>query len=183
MRCHAAAIAFLAVLAMAVAGAPASPAGAAASATCENPDRIAEGESQRRQAVRTIFCLVNIERSKAGVVALRRSIQLEGVAQRQSNDMVRYKYVGHVNRAGQNIRPRVLGSGYPRRYSGEAVLWGTGAQRTPAALVRRLMLTPAHRRIILTARFRDLGVGLALEAPLAGRPNGATLTLTVGRRR
>lgn len=168
---------------IAVAVSPSSPAPAAASARCANAERVAVGESQRRQAVRTVFCLVNIERRTAGKRLLRRSIQLERVAQRQSNDMVRHKYVGHVNHAGQNIRTRVLRSGYPRRYSGEAVLWGTGAQRSPAALVRKLLSTPAHRRIILATRFRDLGVGLALRAPLAGRPNGATLTLTVGRRR
>jgi uncharacterized protein YkwD len=167
-----------------VAAAPAAAAAAAAApATCANPDRIAANESQRRQAVRTIFCLVNIERQNAGLVALKRSIQLEGVGQRQSDDQVRYKYVGHVNHAGQALRARVIASGYPRLLSGEAVLWGTGTQRSPTGLVHKLMTTPTHRRVIMSPRYRDLGVGLTMEAPLAGRPDGATLTLVVGRRR
>ena len=175
----------VALAALAAAASFASPAAAAAAAptTCANAERIPEGETQRREAMRTIRCLVNIERKKVGAVALLSSSQLARVAQRQSTDMVRHQYVGHVNSAGEHLRKRVARVGYPRLYTGEAVLWGTGTQRSPAGLVRKLMTTPAHKAIMLAARFRELGIGLVLRPPLAGRPNGATLTMTVGRRR
>jgi len=45
------------------------------------------------------------------------------------------------------------------------------------------LTTPAHKAIMLGTRFRDLGIGLVMQPPLARKPNGATLTMTVGRRR
>ena len=97
--------------------------------------------------------------------------------------MVRFRYVGHVNRRGQSIRTRVSRAGYPARHAGEAIGWTTGTNRTAAGLMRRILVTAAHRRAIFGTRYRDIGVGLVLAAPVAGRPNGATLTLTLGRRR
>ena len=159
------------------------PAAAAAQAPCAGAQKIATDEASRRQAVATILCLVNARRRSAGMPIVRTQARLAGVAQRQSSDMVRHKYVGHVDSAGRNLRTRIARSGYLRRYSGEVIQWGTGAQRTPAALMSKIMASPRHRAKVLNTVFRDVGPGLALAAPVAGKPNGATLTLTFGRRR
>lgn len=167
------------LLATAALALSASPAAAA----CTGANTVPVGESGRQQALKTVFCLVNAERAKVGRAALRRSGLLAGVAQRQSADMVRYKYVGHVSHSGQTIRTRVARAGYRARYSGEAIGWATGAERTPAGLMRRVMTTAAHRKAVLGAKYRDLGVGLVLAAPQGNRSDAGTLTLTIGRRR
>ena len=61
--------------------------------------------------------------------------------------------------------------------------FGADALATPRELVGDLMSSAPHRDVILTARFREIGVGLALGAPMevAGSA-GATLALTFGRR-
>jgi uncharacterized protein YkwD len=43
------------------------------------------------------------------------------------------------------------------------------------------MSSAAHRSMLLDGSFREIGVGLALGAPVANM-GGATLTLTFGRR-
>ncbi len=161
----------------------AAPAGAAGASRCAGAETVPSNETERRHALKTILCLVDAERAERRRPALRRSSLLAGVAQRQSADMVRFEYVGHVNRRGQSIRTRVSRAGYPARHAGEAIGWTTGANRTAAGLMRRILVTAAHRRAIFGTRYRDIGVGLVLAAPVAGRPNGATLTLTLGRRR
>ena len=175
---HVATIVALAVILSAVAG----PAGAAAQAPCAGAEKIATDEASRRRAAATILCLVNTRRRSAGVPVVRTHSRLAGVAQRLSSDMVRRKFIGHVDSSGRNLRTRIARSGYVRRSSGEIIQWGTGAQRTPAALMRKIMASPRHRPTVISSRFRDVGVGLVLGAPVAGKPNGATLTLTFGRR-
>ena len=172
-----------ALIALTVVLSGAAPADAASTSRCAGGDTIPLSETERRQALKTILCLVNAERAALRRPALRRSSLLAAVAQQQSADMVRFKYVSHVNRRGQSIRTRVSRAGYPARHAGEAIGWTTGAKRTAAGLMRRIFVTAAHRRAILGTRYHDVGVGLVLAAPVAGRPNGATLTITLGRRR
>lgn len=172
-----------AIIALTVVVTGAAPAGAAGASRCAGAQAIPSTEAERRQALKTILCLVNAERAARRRPALGRSSLLAGVAQRQSADMVRFGYIGHVNRRGQSIRTRVSRANYPARHAGEAIGWTTGANRTPAGLMRRILLTAAHRRAVFGTRYRDIGAGLVLAAPVAGRPNGATLTLTLGRRR
>ena len=171
------------VVAVAVAAVGWHSGAAAQTSSCAGADRIVVTETARRQALDTILCLVNAQRTARGLPKLARSARLAGVARRQSADMVRYKYVGHVSRAGLDVRTRVARSGYRARNAGEAIGWGTGMQRTPTRLMDNVLATAAHRRIVRGTRYRDVGVGLVLGAPVAGKSDGATLTLTFGRRR
>jgi uncharacterized protein YkwD len=62
--------------------------------------------------------------------------------------------------------------------------WGTAGLATPAAMVRGWMLSPPHRRIMLTGAYRDIGVGVAPAAPASltqGAP-GATYTVEFATR-
>lgn len=158
-------------------------AGVASAASCPGADTVLTTEAERRQALETIRCLVNAERAKRGGVRLSRSSTLARVARNQSVDMERFNYVAHVNRAGQNVRTRVARSGYRARYAGEAVGWGSGARSSPRALMREVMADLAHRRVVRSVRYRDIGVGLVFGTPVAGKGGGATLTLVLGRRR
>ena len=54
---------------------------------------------------------------------------------------------------------------------------------TPAELVESFMESPGHRKIMLSARFRDAGAGVRSGAPVADMgDDAATLTVVFGRR-
>jgi len=138
------------------------------------------------QASDAVMCLVNGERARRGLAPLRAQRLLNRSAQAHSRDMVARQYFEHVSPNGVNVRQRIARAGYLRKRSactiGETIAWGTESQSTPAELVRMFMTSPGHRRIMLDRRYRDIGVGLALGAPVSGMDDGATLTLDFGRR-
>ena len=133
----------------------------------------------------SVLCLVNSERVMHGLRPLRASRLLNRAARRHSRDMVARGYFSHVSPNGMNLRQRVLRTGYlrhrPRAKLAETIGWGANRQATPAGLVGAFMASAAHRSLLLDRRFRQIGVGLALGAPIAGT-RGATLTLDFGRR-
>lgn len=138
------------------------------------------------QASDAVLCLVNGERARRGLAPLRASRLLDRTAQAHSRDMVARRYFSHVTPAGMNVRQRISRSGYLDKRGAcrvaETIAWGTESQATPAALVRSFLNSPGHRRILLDTRYRDIGVGLVLGAPISDMGNGATLTLDFGRR-
>lgn len=99
--------------------------------------------------------------------------------------MVLRHYFSHVGPDGRSAPQRVRRSGYVRNRGGstvgEALTW-TADGGSPAMLVRVLMNSARHRRILLDPRYRDIGIGLALGAPRRGVQNAVTLTLNFGRR-
>lgn len=138
------------------------------------------------QASDAVLCLVNRERARRGRAPLRASLLLDRSARRHSRDMVVRQYFSHVTPSGLNARQRISRSGYVRRRRSckvaEAIAWGTEDESSPAALVRTFMNSRGHRRILLDRRYRDIGVGLVLGAPISDMGRGATLTLDLGRR-
>ena len=139
------------------------------------------------RAYNAVLCLVNQERARRGLRALRRSDELTQAAVNHSSDMVSRKYFAHDSLEGETARQRVLRSGYFRGSAGgmveEALAVGWAQLATPRALVSNLMRSPSHQSILLNRRLRDAGVGLVLGAPQP-QPglSGATLTLTGARR-
>ena len=84
---------------------------------------------------------------------------------------------------------RIIRCGYTRkgyRYwrAGENIYYGSGLYSSPLAVVRAWMKSPAHRAVILTKAFRDVGVG-AVKTSSGFRGIDGTVwffTLDVGRR-
>ncbi len=132
-----------------------------------------------------VLALVNFERMAHGLAPLRPSPPLNESAQRHSRDMVERQYFSHVSPEGRKVRDRALRSGYGRGRGrsrvGETIAWGI-TRGTPAELVRSFIKSAGHRRIVLDNRYREIGIGLALGAPVGGVSDGVTLTLNLGRR-
>lgn len=132
-----------------------------------------------------VLVLVNFERMTQGLAPLRPSRPLNQSAQAHSDDMVTRRYFSHVTPNGMNVRQRIQRFGYQRQRRGstvgETIAWGAQSG-TPAELVRRFMNSAGHREILLDGRYRDIGIGLAIGAPVAGVSDGATLTVHFGRR-
>ena len=174
----------LACLAVAL---PAATASAQAPAPCANADLVPNGANVA--AVRTAtLCLLNVERTSRGLVALRADGQLRRVAQRYSGQMVTHRFFDHVGNDGSTLSSRILGTtkyvARAARWSlGENLYWGSGALATPAQSVQGWMNSPGHRRNVLNRRFRDIGIGITIGAPedVSGAP-AATYATEFGTR-
>jgi uncharacterized protein YkwD len=99
--------------------------------------------------------------------------------------MVRRRYFAHVSPAGGTLSDRVARTGYLRGASGsslgEVLAWTDRARATPRTAVRALMHSVPHRRVILTAAYREVGISVVGHAPLACVRRGATFVADFGR--
>jgi uncharacterized protein YkwD len=81
-------------------------------------------------------------------------------------------------------RPRAAGAAREHEALGENIAWGTGNLGTAAKIQRAWMASPGHRANILRRQFREIGIGIAVGAPVdAGGLDGATFTADFGVRR
>jgi uncharacterized protein YkwD len=135
------------------------------------------------------LCLIERERRvyRRGLLHSNRSLQR--IATSQAKEMVIGDYFGDNSRSGGTPIQRIEVSAYASRTrslaAAQNIGWGTGILATPAAMVRGWMLSPPHRRIMLTSDYRDIGVGIAPAAPprlTEGLP-GATYTVEFAARR
>jgi uncharacterized protein YkwD len=129
-----------------------------------------------------VRCLVNAERTSRGLPALAPSDRLSAAAGAHSADMVARRFFDHVSPGGATLTDRVRRAGYPGRTLGEDIGWGTYELGSPAAIVRAWMHSPPHRAVILSPRFREIGVGIALGTPTEPTTDGAVYVLDLGRR-
>jgi uncharacterized protein YkwD len=132
------------------------------------------------------FCLVNVQRARHDLRALRQNADLARSSARHSEDMASNNYFDHVSPAGETPLARIKASTYlPRRSTylvGENIALGTMQLSTPQAIVASWMKSPDHRANILNPDFRDSGVGIAARAPsrYSSGQRGATYTQQFG---
>jgi uncharacterized protein YkwD len=82
------------------------------------------------------------------------------------------------------LADRVRRAGYARcRWLvGEILAWGVGPRSSAAGTVRAWMDSPPHRRILVSRRYRELGLGMQAGAPIEGLQRGVTVAAVLGRR-
>ena len=128
-------------------------------------------------ARRETLCLLNRERAQRGLRPLRLSPRLSQASAGHSRNMVRKGFFQHGN-----FVARILNARYVTRRQalslGENIAWGTGSLGTPAQTVRAWMHSPGHRANILSRRFRDIGIGIALGAPAEVHASAGAATYT-----
>jgi uncharacterized protein YkwD len=114
-----------------------------------------------------VIAAINAERTKRGLVPLKFHGKLTEAARYHSPDMARRNLVTHVSSCGWLTGTRLRAFGYTttdctyykigenvgRGYAG--TVW-----RTPEGMVALWMGSDTHRAVILTAAFRDIGVGI-----------------------
>ena len=145
-------------------------------------------EASRQRASETLLCLVNRERKLRHKPALRGSAQLATAATEHSADMVAGKFFSHTSPTAGSLFDRVARAGYMSSGGsatvGETLAWGAGSYATPAQMVVSFLESPVHRKTMLDKRFREVGIGLVLGAPVPGvAMAAATATMDFGRRR
>jgi uncharacterized protein YkwD len=172
----------LSVLAAMLAAAPSAMAARACQSANATP-----AQAAKRTMVRATLCTLNAQRARYGLSPLKLNKRLSKAARRHARDMVRRGYFSHDSLGGGTFVDRIRGTGYLRgaqRWSvGENLAWGTHGSSTPRAITTMWMNSPGHRSNILSASFREVGIGLALGAPGAGGGPAATYATEFGAKR
>ena len=140
------------------------------------------GAQGAASAEAAVACEINRERRHQGLAALDRHGALARAGADHAADMVRRGYFSHVGPGGQTLAARLRAAGYAagRNWAaGEVLAWGTGERSTPAAVVAAWMRSPAHRRVLLGSRYRDVGVGSVRGTP-TGAAGGVTYAAALG---
>jgi len=136
-----------------------------------------------------VAALVNKQRAKFGLPQLRIHSKLVEAARVHSADMGQENCFQHDSSSGETWSSRIVRCGYTRkgyRYwkAGENIYYGSGLYSSPIAVVRAWMKSPAHRAVILTRVFRDMGVGAVKTTDGFCNLDGTVwlFTLDLGRR-
>jgi uncharacterized protein YkwD len=86
--------------------------------------------------------------------------------------MARRNYFSHDTLGGGSFVDRIRRTGYlsgARSWMvGENLAWGSQHNSRPSTIMRLWMNSPGHRANILNASFREIGIGVAYDAPVRG---------------
>lgn len=133
-----------------------------------------------------VACLLNEVRRRKELMPVGRDGRLQRAARLHAEDLVKRRYFSHVSRSGRTVVDRARSARYlPRSGAwsvGEVLAWLVQPRPTAVAAVDAWMASPPHRRVILQANFRDVGVGVVGGNPVANRRSGATFAVVLGRR-
>ncbi|HET9508800.1 MAG TPA: CAP domain-containing protein [Gaiellaceae bacterium] len=119
---------------------------------------------------RLVLAELNVVRRAHGLRPLRHSRPLSAAADAHSLAMGRFGFFGHESRDGTAFWHRVKRFYGPRGAGwsvGENLLWSTPGLDARGA-VRLWMQSPGHRRNILTARWREIGLSAVTVAAAPG---------------
>ena len=159
------------VLAAATAGlALAVPTAAMADATACGGRDLMPSTDNVAAVQHSTLCLLNEQRKAHGLRRLRANETLERVATAYTRRMVSDGFFDHVAPSGSTMLGRVRATAYLRKTRswalGENLAWGTGSLSTPAKTMDAWMASAGHRRNILDASFKEIGIGVTLGAPV-----------------
>jgi uncharacterized protein YkwD len=138
---------------------------------------------------KSILCLVDQIRRAHRLPVLHPNGALGSVAASQASTMVSWDYFADVRPTGQTPLALVGVTRYPEHTEavsvGQNIAWGTGPLATPTHIVAAWMASPPHRANILSAEYRDAGVGVTPAVPSVLRVGnqGATYAFEFGVRR
>ncbi len=171
-------LALLTALAGLALAAPAS----AQAADCANADIVPDA-SNVAAAGQATLCLLNNERAARGMTPLSLATRLTQPSQAYSARMVGERFFAHVSPDGGSLTDRLVAARYIERNGdwtvGENIAWGQGPLSTPRSITAAWMNSPGHRANILTAAYREIGIGIAMGTP-SDASWGATYTTDFG---
>ena len=161
-----------------MAGSISTALGTRASRRCASEDTPATrgARSSLREAV---VCLIDRARARFGLDTLHRQAALDQAAQDHSDEMVAHDRFAHDGPEGSGPGSRLDRAGYRWSALGEAIATG---YRTPVQTVRAWVHSADHCRILLSATYEDIGVGVN-PRPVRGAATGpATWTVDLALR-
>ena len=138
---------------------------------------IASADAERDANIARVLELTNIERQKVGAPPLAVSPELSNAAQSYSEVLATTGCFEHSCGPVPDVAARLVKSGY-QGWTGwaENIAWG---YPSPEAVVAGWMESAGHRQNLLNPRFREIGIGVAIN----GSRNGTFWTQDFGARR
>jgi uncharacterized protein YkwD len=123
---------------------------------------------------------INALRSEHGLASLRFSTRLAAAARAHSKDMATRGYFSHTSANGSSFDRRIARfypMGKSRYWSvGENLLWSSPDVDAERALDMWIN-SPEHRKIMLTARWREIGLSAIHVAAAPGTYAGREVTI------
>ncbi len=155
-----------------------------AAAACANRDL--PYESNPAVVREAMVCEIAELRQRRDARGLRPSAELDVAAGLHAADMFQRRYFSHVSPGGGDLTDRARRSGFAKRTCswavGEVLAWGVGSRSTARGTVRAWLRSPSHRRILVSERYGQLGLGMQLGTPYEQYPGGVTVAAVLGRR-
>lgn len=112
-----------------------------------------------------LAALLNRARQEAGLAPLQYDATLSQIAQLRSDDMAKRNYFSHTSPEGTTVFDMLGQWGVPWSYAGETIQRNNyPLAETAAEAARSLLASPAHRAVILDARFTRFGVAEKVSA-------------------
>lgn len=105
-----------------------------------------------------VIRLVNVERTKRGLGALKKNWEVARVARYKATDMANKNYFSHTSPTYGSPFNMMETFGIRFSAAGENIAMG---QRTPQEVMTAWMNSPGHRSNILSPSFTQIGVGAA----------------------
>jgi uncharacterized protein YkwD len=157
-----------AVAALAIAAGTTPPAAATGMKRLLPPTSKCEGPRPASDRERAVRCMINYARRQSGLPRLEQARALKRSSKGKSGDIARCQDFSHTacGRAPLYWFKKV---GYARNCwgAGENLAWGTGRFASPRSTVTRWLKSPPHRRVIMTRRYRRIGLHVR-ESSLRG---------------
>jgi uncharacterized protein YkwD len=127
-----------------------------------------------------LLAQINSFRAAHGLARLRVSGGLTAAAGGHSAQMARLGYFGHSSASGQSFARRIAQSYTPRGFRswsvGENLVWG-GPDIGAARAFQLWLSSPPHRANLLTARWREVGLGAVHSTSAPGVYRGGPATV------
>jgi uncharacterized protein YkwD len=140
--------------------------------------KLTPGRQGVDNAKRAITCLINRSRAHHRLRRLHGSISLGSAAQVHSDAMATLNFFSHDGGDGSPAS-RAEAAGYMAGAHawgiGENLEWAIGKGASPGAVVRAWMMSAEHRSVILSRRFRHIGIGITNGSPVSPDVQGAAV--------
>ena len=135
-------------------------------------------KSSKRAAAAAMFCLVNQERRKRGIPALRHDAKLAKVAGRHAKHMVSFSFTGHNSPKAGGLVQRVKRARVFRKSRAFSVGENLGWGGSPVAINRAWMRSAIHKKATLYRAFTKMGVGVVRGLPHGSKRRSLTYVVT-----
>jgi uncharacterized protein YkwD len=122
----------------------------------------AAGAKLDTKTAKSVLDLVNAERAKENLPALKWNATLAKAAENHSLDMATNNYYSHISQDGRTFDKRLIAAGV-KNYSWIAENIAKG-QRSATEVMDSWMNSTLHRENILSANFTEIGIALAISA-------------------
>jgi len=107
--------------------------------------------------------LLNADRAKNGLPALKSNSKLTSLAEKYAQDMIKRGFFAHNNPEGQTPFDRMNAAGISYKYAGENLAINSSVSAAEVAF----MNSSGHRANILSPNYTEVGIGVAYS------PNGS----------